>query len=292
MRYTHWIGLALMGAACAADSFENYPAGGFEQLKTELGSWSAPAGQAEIKRGHAKDGNQSLRLTGGGEQAIELNLAQKLDKPGRLSFWAERWTRQSPFLFRIDAAGADGNFKEVWNGDKQIKVGGFLSKIDVQLPNGTARLRIRGNAPANTGVMMDLFSVEEEKPMRLVNVELSQPVVPVLRGKAINPVLGMRVTTEGALQPLSLEAVEVALDGTSRPADVAELSLVPGNQDPSGGFGDAFGSPLRGSKGAISGKSELSAGDNWFWVSVRLKDQANIDGRVDAAISRVKISGK
>ncbi len=288
----HWIGCALIGVACGADSFEDYPAGGFESLKTPLGTWSAEAGQAEMHRGHAKAGNQSLRLVGGGEQALELELARRLTKAGRLSFWAERWTAKKPFSFRIDAAGSTGDYEEVWNGDGAIRVGGFVTKVEASLPAGTARVRIRSTAPEKSGVMMDLLSVEEEKPMRLVEVNVAQPVVPVLKRKAINPVLGLRIATEGNLNPLVLEAVEVELEGTSRPQDVESVSLVPGEADPSGGFGEPFAEADRGETTVFSGEAELSGGDNWWWVSVTLKDEADVDGLVDAKVTRVKVSGK
>lgn len=292
MKIGTWIGVALAGVACAADSFEDDPAGGFERLETEQGVWTAETGQAEVHRGHAKAGNQSLRLVGGGEQALELQLAEKLAKPARLSFWAERWTSRAPFSFRIDAAAATGDYQEVWNGDGVIKVGGFLTEVEVPLKAGVSRLRIRCTAPEKSGVMMDLLAIEEEKPMRLVEVDVAQPVVPVLKRKEINPVLGLRIATEGNLNPLVLEAVEVELEGTSRPQDVESVALVPGVADPSGGFGEPFGNGARGETTVFAGEAELSGGDNWWWVSVKLKDGADIDGVVDAKVTRVKVSGK
>lgn len=292
MSFSSWIGLAFVGVVAAADSFEDYPAGGFETLETPLGRWSAPAGQAEVHRGHAKAGQQSLRLVGGGDQAVELRLARGLAKAGRLSFWAERWTSRPPFMFRVDAAGATGDFKEVWNGDGVIKVGGFLTLVEVPLAAGTERLRIRCSAPGKAGVMLDGLEVAEEKPMRLVAVDVAQPVVPVLVNKALNPVLGLRIATEGALEPLEIEAVEVEMEGTSRPQDLAEIRLVRGEADPSGGFGEPFGKPAGPRRPVFSGKAALSAGDNWWWVSVSLKDDAEIDGRVGAKVTRLKVSGR
>ncbi|MCH7227372.1 family 20 glycosylhydrolase [Haloferula sp. A504] len=284
--------LGMTALASGVESFEDYPAGAFETLNTPLGTWSAGSGQAEVHQGHAKAGNQSLRLPGGGEQALELELAGALTKPSRLSFWAERWTARKPFLFRIDAAGPGGDYEEVWNGDGAVKVGGFLTPVEVPLEAGVSRLRIRCNAPEKSGVMLDLLKLEEEKPMRLLEVDVAQPVVPVLKRKAINPVLGLRVSTEGNLKPLKLEAVEVEMEGTTRPEDLAAIELVPGDEDPSGGWGDPFGDAGRGPKAVFAGDAELSGGDNWWWVSVRLKDDADIDGRVDARVTRVKISGK
>jgi len=285
--------LAAMWASVAcADSFEDYPAGGFEMLKTRLGTWEAEAGHAEVHSGHAKEGRQSLRLVGGGSQQLVLELPGALEKPGRLSFWAERWTSKGPFEFRVDASTKTGGFAEIWNGDKQTRVGGFLTRVEVPLEAGVSKIRIRCTAPAASGMMMDLITIEEEKPMRLVEVDVEQPVVPVLVGKSLNPVLGLKIVTEGGLNPLALEAVEVSLEGTTRVVDVAEVSMVPGSADPSGGFSDPFDQVAAGETVAFSGKQQLVAGDNWLWVSVDLKDEADVDGLVDASISRLKISGE
>ncbi len=274
------------------ESFEEQKAGGFTRLETPAGVWTAGEGQAEVHAGHAKSGRQSLRLTGGGAQEMVLKFSGSLDKPGRLTFWAERWTSKGPFEFRVETAAADGAFKEVWNGDAVVKVGGFLTKVEVPLAAGVAQLKFRCKAPAASGVMLDDLMIAEEKPMRLLDVSAVKPVVPVLVGKSRNPVLALKIATEGALEPQVLEAVELDLEGTTRPADVAEVELVWGGEDPSGGFGERFGNPAKGGRLAISGKRELAAGDNWLWVSLRLKDDADPDGRVDAVLRRVKISGK
>ena len=284
--------LALLIGSSQAESFEEYPAEGFERLSTESGTWTAEPGQVGIHAGHAKVGKQSLRLVGGAAQSVELELAQDMNKPGRLSLWAERWTSRGPFEFRIDAAADDGDFKELWSGDKIIKVGGFHARVELSIPAGTARLRFRCTAPAASGVMIDELLIEEDKPMKLLKVESTRPVVPVLVGKDLNPVVGLKVATEGALKPLELEAVEVVMDGTTYPSDVVEVSIVAGEADPSGGFGGIFGEAANGGRLSFSAKQELKSGDNWWWVSVRLKEGANIDGRVAAAVTRVKISGK
>ncbi|MCB1131165.1 MAG: hypothetical protein KDN05_08550, partial [Verrucomicrobiae bacterium] len=276
MKFAGWFAALLVSPVFAADSFEDVPAGGFESIATTSGTWTAAAGHAEVHAGHAKEGRQSIRLVGGGEKSMELRLPQPLAKPGRLTFWAERWTSRGPFVFRIDAAGASGGFEEVWNGDAVVKVGGFHTKVEVPMEKGVSRLRFRCTAPEKSGVMLDLMEIAEEKPMRLVEVDVSQPVVPVLRGKALNPVLGLRISTEGALKPLVLEAVEVSMEGTTRIADVEEIALVSGGEDPGGDFGPAFGGTASGGRVAFGGAEELDAGDNWWWVSVKLKDSADI----------------
>ena len=78
--------IALLIGSSQAESFEEYPAEGFERLSTESGTWTAEPGQVGIHTGHAKVGKQSLRMIGGGAQSVELAMSQGMNKPGRLSF--------------------------------------------------------------------------------------------------------------------------------------------------------------------------------------------------------------
>ncbi len=286
------LGGVVAAAGWAAESFEGLPAGAFSKVATGVGEWTAGPGHAEVHAGHAKSGRQSLRLVGGGDQWVVLALREPLAAPARLACWAERWTAREPFVFRIDGAGEGGDFKELWNGDRAVRVGGFLTRIEVPLAAGLARLRLRCTAPAASGVMVDDVVLEAERPMRVAGVVAVQPVVPVLVGKERNPVLGVNVRTEGGLQPQVLEAVELEMEGTSRPQDIAGVELCAGGEDPSGGFGEAFGTCTPGGGRLVfRGRRVLEAGDNWLWVMVRPNPDADIGGRVDAAVLRVKVSG-
>ncbi len=48
-----------------ATGFEDCPASPFTRLETELGTWHAERGQAEIDPRHARGGSQCLHLLGG-----------------------------------------------------------------------------------------------------------------------------------------------------------------------------------------------------------------------------------
>ena len=49
-----------------------------------------------------------------------------------LTFAAERWTKRNPFKFRVEAAASDGEWKEIYNGDKEIRVGrGYLNEVSI-----------------------------------------------------------------------------------------------------------------------------------------------------------------
>ena len=275
----------------AAESFETPPAGPFTSLETGLGTWTAAARHAEIHAGHAHTGEQSLKIHGGQERAVELSLPEQLAKPGRLAFWAERWTAKPPFAFAIEAAGRAGPFQPIHDASA-VKVGGFLTLVEAGVPAGTARLKFRVTSEA--GVMLDELELAEERPMEFVAATAIQPVVPALVRKPVNPVLGIKLETKGALEPLVLEGIRLSLQGTTRPADVAELALLPGGAAPTDAFGEPFGTARpRGTDAVtIDGRLPLRAGANWLWASVRLADTADIDGRVDVAVTSVTVSGQ
>jgi sialidase-1 len=291
-----WIGVlwASLGPAAmglAAESFETAAAGPLTSLDTPLGDWTAATGHAEIHAGHAHAGRQSLKIHGGDDRQAELTLAEPLATPGRLSFWSERWTAKPPFTFLIEAARPEGEFETIHDASA-VTVGGFLTQVEVAVPPGTNRLRFRVTSEA--GVMLDEVELAEERPMELVAVTAHQPVVPVLVRKPVNPVLGIKLETKGALEPLVLEEVTLSLAGTTRPADVAELAVLPGGAAPTDAFAEPLGTTRPAGTGAVTirGRMPLRAGTTWLWASVRLSDKADIDGRVDIAVRSVTVSGR
>ena len=204
--------LCLASPVLAGESFEASPAGPLTSLATPLGTWSASTGHAEIHRGHARDGEQALKIQGGEARTVELTLAEPLAKPGRLAFWAERWTAKPPFGFVIEAAGPTGPFRPIHDASA-VKTGGFLTLVEAAVPTGTARLKFRATTQA--GVMLDELELAEERPMTLTAVSVHQPVVPVLVRKPVNPALGIKFEAAGALEPLVLESVTLSLAGTT-----------------------------------------------------------------------------
>jgi sialidase-1 len=278
--------------ATAAESFEAVAAGPLSSFATPQGVWKAAAGHAEIHAGHAREGRQSLKILGGEERSVELTLAEPLATPGRLGFWSERWTSKPPFAFVIEAAPVDGPWKKIQDASA-VTVGGFLTRVEAVVPRGTARVRFLATTQA--GVMLDAFTLAEDRPMRFTGLTVHHPVMPVLVRRAANPVLGIRIETEGGLEPLHVDAITLSLEGTTSPEDIAELGIVAGSSDPAGPFAASLGrAPGPGPDGhvGIRGHLPLAAGDNWLWVTARLRDSAEIDGRVRVAVERVTIAGR
>ena len=190
--------LALMTLASPllhAESFESLPPGPLKSAKTAIGTWAAESGHAQVQPGHAKTGQQSLRLSGDGERSATLTLTEPAAKGSALTFSAERWTKRDPFRFRIEAKER-GTWKELTNAD-DIPTGDFKGSVRIQLPTGASELRFRVTAPADAGVLMDDFILHRPGPARAVLVETVQPVCPAFIREDFNPVLGFRIVVEG-----------------------------------------------------------------------------------------------
>ena len=292
--------LALLAACLAAcsvlqaaeETFEGFPAGPLERLDSAVGRWQAEAGHAEVHAGHAHGGRQSLRLLGGEDRAVTLELPDALPKPAVLRFWAERWTSAQPFSFVVEAGSRLRHFATYRNAS-DVQVGGFLTRVEVPLPAGTNRVRFRATSPLDKGVMLDDVVILEQKPMTLAGVAISEPVVPVLTRRPTNPVLGLTLRTDGTEQPLVVEEVALSLAGTTQLADVEEVEVFAGGTAASDPLAARLGGAgLRGETATIRGRLSLAAGENPLWVSVRLRDSADIDGQVAVRLTGLEVAGK
>ena len=273
------------------EDFESFRVGGFDSLKSKLGTWSTAPGQAEINGDHAKGGKRSLRLMGGEKQEFVLELREKIKDKVILSFWAERWTSRGPFSLRIEGQGA-GEWEEIYNGDKRIKVGGFLTLVEIPLPLGLGRVSFSATSPAKTGLMIDDLVIEKVQPMVVEKITAIQPVIPVLIRKKENPGLGLVVTTKGRAEALKIEALKIDLKGTSDPDAVKAVRVLNSGGNMKAGTGELFGeAKLTEGEWICEGEATLLGGENFFWVSVELNDSASLDGKVDGRVLGVKFSG-
>ncbi len=291
--------LALTGFGCANESvsfstsFETQPAGELTSFETDFGVWTAKEGHAEISS-HFKTGKQALHIYGGEKRTVEFTPKLKGQNVSQMSFWAERWTSRGPFSFRIYAQTGP-EWKEIYNGDKEVKVGrSFLSHVKVPLPEQPIqKFRFVATTPDKSGVLIDDVRLHQPIPMELLGVTTAQQIAPVLIRKDANPVLQVKVDVKGSLSPMEVSALTITTDGTTSLRDIDSVQLFyTGN---SGGFSSKqeYASAQRpASKMIFRGSQKLTEGTNNFWVSYKLKDSADLLHKVDAGCLSVKIGTK
>ena len=163
-------------------SFEKAPPGPFDQLKNSIGTWTTKAGTVLIDDKHSKTGKQCLQLTGGENSIVTLQIAGKFQVPSELTFFAERWTSQSPFSFRISVNRGEG-WKEIYDGDKKIRGYRTGTLVKVPLSVGVKSLRFSCTSPPKTGILIDDMRIAPYHPAEIGNepgAESTKPQEPPL----------------------------------------------------------------------------------------------------------------
>jgi len=119
--------------------------------------------------------------------------------------------------------------------------------------------------------------------------------VPVLIGKEHNPVTRIKVTVPEAKEVM-LTDVELDLAGTTNLTDIAAIRVFYFGQDSLAGTMQIVRKPLFGSTNTIQsglvihGSQLLSAGDHFFWVTVQLNPQVDLQHEVGIACQSLTVS--
>ncbi len=263
----------------AQTGFEEAATGPFTTLENEIGVWSAEAGHAQIDSAHADLGKRCLHIIGGDNRVVELNLKSAIK--GKLVFNAERWTSRTPFKFCV-AARADKRWSEIYNGDKLIGVGGFQTKVSIDLPGITDKVRFSCTAPKSGGILIDDVRIQEPVPMKIQAVTCSQAVTPVLVRNEADPLLQIQVSASGNLQPIGIKKIQLLISG---------VDLIENISIQHAGTGKEFAAAKAPAETMVfNGEMKLDEGDNIFLVNARLKKNADIDKTIDAACEGVLFS--
>lgn len=276
--------------AASLCGFEDCDSGAFEVLKTGLGTWSRNAGDVRIDHQHANTGRQCLQLAGE-LSTVTLDLASHVDPSGWLEFRAERWTKRSPFTFRIEKKSAN-SWKEIYNGDAQVKVGrAFLSEVRVFLGDPEIRqLRLTVTSPEKTGILIDDVRIAPAQPQQIVDVQMIPVTLPALVGSSASALLKVRIETTGNLNPISLIGLRAALQCDTDDIESAS-AYFGGSQNrfrttqPFGEVDDRNFDRLK-----FEGKQVLAEGANYVWVACKVAKSANVDRTIEASCQQLSFS--
>lgn len=281
--------LAATGLSAAVESFDECKGQELRTLDSAVGRWSAQAGQAEIIQGKGRSGNRCLKILGGDDVTVNLRLPAPTQKMSTLHFWAERWTRVSPFAFRMEARIGQ-EWKTVAQNDG-IKIGGFHTEITVPLAAGVQDLRMICTSKA--GVMLDDVSHVVDGPMLISGVEALTPVTPLMLRLEDNPVMGFLVRSKGNENPLKMDAVTCEIIGSISPESIVSLKLMAGQQQPNGEFTATLGEISQiGKVCRFSVSQELPTGDSHFWITATLRDGIPLNETLQIRLKGVTIDGK
>ncbi len=282
--------LLACGMAAATESFEKLPVGVLTDAATECGSMSALHGHAEIRGDHARTGKRALRIFGGENRQVSIELAEPLAQEAPFDFWMERWTRKAPFHFTVTAVTQAGE-KEVCS-VKNMNVGGYQRKVEAMLPAGTTAVLLTCTAAPGGGVLIDDMALHSGD-MSIEGVEVIAPkAFPMLKRAPINPVMAMHIKAKGSRDPLSPGTVRLKV---SDPSQVGSITLRSGNAHANSFKGSrVFGQAKPAADGSVTIRchGELDPGDSWIWVDATPSATATVGAQVTFSGLRASIDGK
>ncbi len=129
--------------------------------------------------------------------------------------------------------------------------------------------------------------------MKVESATIHQFKTPVLKGKNTNPIFQIEIKTTGNKNPVSLQNVEIEIDGNDIQNDIAKVEIYYTRDIPFLKDGVLFGTPEKPqNKIQINGHQDLNEGTNNFWISFKLKENANILNELSANCLSLIIGGK
>ncbi len=282
--------LLACGLATATESFESLIPGTLTQAATECGAMTALHGHAEIRSDHTRTGSRALRIFGGENRQVTIELDAPLDHEAPFDFWMERWTRRAPFHFTITAVTDKGE-KEVMS-IKNMNVGGYNRKVECTLPRGTATILLTCTSDPQGGVLIDDMNLHYGD-MCIESVETITPnAYPILKRAPINPVMALHIRARGTLNPLAPREVRLRV---SDPAQIDKITLRSGNAHAGSFRGSRIfgqGRPAADGSVTIRCNGELEPGESWLWVDAQPAETATVGAQVTFSGLSASIDGK
>ncbi len=281
--------------------FEEFEPGPLGKQVDDSGQWEAAEGHATIHTNHRRSGRQSLRLLGGAKRQVVWTVADPDTSADSLVLWFERWTRREPFDYRIESL-VNGKWQTLYYDRKRAVVGSFRNRLSLGLPQPKpTKFRFTTTTPGDSGIMIDDVRLTRAGAMTITGVTTSQQPFPVLIRNEVNPILDIQVTVDGAQQPKSVSELHINLDGTTNLDDIESVEILASGTDAAPPWRDIeaqldslerFGQRRPAAKIlTFQGNHRLTPGTNHFFVSVKLKESADLSHRVDAACNGV-VAGK
>lgn len=127
---------------------------------------------------------------------------------------------------------------------------------------------------------------------RLKKLAVWSPTYPVLTGKARNPVLQIHLEiTEG--EPLPVTELAFNLGNSDDVGDIAGAEVFYTGSSPQFAAEVAFGERQKGKKIlTFKGSQNLQAGAHYFWLSLSLREEADLLHKVGVRFQRMVVGGK
>ncbi len=121
--------------------------------------------------------------------------------------------------------------------------------------------------------------------------EAGQPVLPVLTFKQKNKVVEVKLSIPEQGSDLAITAMDFNLEGTTNLSDITAMEVYASFKEPRFETGTKFGGSNQiKSQIRIKGHQPLQAGDNYFWLSMALRDTVDLSNKISAKSVSITLS--
>lgn len=142
-------------------------------------------------------------------------------------------------------------------------------------------------------------SVTVNAPMTYVSSTTTTPIVSrIVRNSANNPIIRLEVVTSPTGSPISMESMDINLNGTTDTADIQNIKVWYTGSSSTFAATTQFGAtivdpPVSASPFAatVPGSQALVNGSNYFWITFDVPVTAAVGNAVDAECTQLTISG-
>ncbi len=121
-----------------------------------------------------------------------------------------------------------------------------------------------------------------------LTLSVGQLQIPVLLNREDNPVLSMCIEVKDEKQSFSVQEIKLSMAGTTRLEDIELVRIFYTKADSIFNTSQKYGEIIPDEKNIkITGDWELKPGRNYFWVSYKLKSDADLLHKVDASCEEI-----
>ncbi|BDD12237.1 hypothetical protein FUAX_46690 (plasmid) [Fulvitalea axinellae] len=285
----------LAGIGCSSpktvpvqSDFEALKPGKLREFADNSGKWKMLDDFIHPVNWSVASGKSALLFPSGKEKTLEF-VPTTPQECYSLGFTARRLVNKGPFS--VDVLCHDG---KKWNtaghvGDEMQT--GFTDYI-FPLTQRVEKVRFVVTTPSGSGVIIDDFFMLRNSPMQIDSVSVTHHQVPVLKGKATNNLGLITVYTQGVKEVRKMTELAIELTEPTRLEDIESMALyysgVSARMD---GAKLLASAPTPAKSLAFACDQELRHGKNHFWISAKLKNNADILHKIKVNVTSVKLDG-
>ena len=140
-------------------------------------------------------------------------------------------------------------------------------------------------------ISLSCITRKELKTETAIHFEATKSILPILTLKDKNKVIQMKLTIPEGTKEIVVTSMNFNLDGTTNFRDISDVEVYSSYKEPNFKTGIKFGSSRKiTSKLSIKGNQPLQVGDNYFWLSIALKDSIDLTNKINAICSSVTLA--